>query len=103
MSGTGGEACSSESPHPSFRTEKEDLGPATGEKEEGAAFPRMRPGRTAPPPSRGEWATVFRRKLINKLQSRDKGDGILGRDFLLPSPFPLPVQFMWFGPGPVHL
>lgn len=30
LSGTGGEACSSESPLPSLRTEEEDLGPATG-------------------------------------------------------------------------
>lgn len=31
----GGEACSSESPLPPFRTEKEDWGPATGEGERG--------------------------------------------------------------------
>ena len=104
MSGTWGEACSSESPLPSFRTKKEDLGPATGEeKGERAASPSMRPGREAPLPSRGERAPISHRKLINKLQSREKGGGSLGRDFFPPSSFPLSVQFVWFGPGPVLL
>lgn len=54
----GGEACSSESPLPSFRTKKEDLGPATGQEKGRAAFTRMRPGREPPPPFCGWWAPV---------------------------------------------
>lgn len=88
----------------SFRTKNEDLGPANGQKKGGAVFPCMRPGREPPPPFRGWRAPVSHRKLINKLQSKEKGGGSLGRDFSLPSPVPPPrsVQSTWFSPGPDH-
>lgn len=45
------------------------LGPRDWGREKGAAPLRMRPGREAPPLSRGKRAPVSHRKLINKLQS----------------------------------
>lgn len=66
----------------------------------------MRPERGAPPPFRRRGAPgSHSKRIINKLQSREKGDGSLGVG-LLPVLFfgcPLSVHFLWFGPGPVHL
>lgn len=100
LSGTGGEACSSESPSPPFGRRRKTWAPRPGQgRGEGAAAPCMRPGREAPPPcARGHLSPVGNGSISYKV---DKRGAEVGRELFLPSSPPLsPAPVVGSRPSP---